>query len=35
MARKLPVVATIIVAGAVVVMVGVGVWQLQRAGEKL
>jgi surfeit locus 1 family protein len=34
MARKLPVVATIIVAGAVVVMVGLGVWQLQRAGEK-
>jgi surfeit locus 1 family protein len=33
--RKLPLLATIFVAGAVVVMVGLGVWQLQRASEKM
>jgi surfeit locus 1 family protein len=32
--RRLPVIATIIVAGAVAVMVGLGIWQLQRAGWK-
>jgi cytochrome oxidase assembly protein ShyY1 len=31
---KLPLVPTIIVAAAVAVMIGLGVWQLQRAGEK-
>ena len=34
MSRKLPLVPTIIVAAAVAVMIGLGVWQLQRAGEK-
>jgi surfeit locus 1 family protein len=32
--RKLPLVPTIVVAAAVAVMIGLGVWQLQRAGEK-
>ena len=34
MTRKLPIFPTIIVAGAVAVMIGLGVWQVQRAGEK-
>ena len=34
MTRKLPVIPTIIVAVAVAVMIGLGVWQLQRAVEK-
>ena len=34
MSRKLPLVSTIVVAAAVAVMIGLGVWQLQRAGEK-
>ena len=34
MARKLPIIPTIVVAAAVAVMLGLGVWQLQRAGEK-
>ena len=34
MTRKLPLVPTIVVAAAVAVMIGLGVWQLQRAGEK-
>ena len=34
MNRKLPLVPTIIVAAAVAVMIGLGVWQLRRAGEK-
>ena len=32
--RKLPLVATIIVAAAVLTMIGLGIWQLRRAGEK-
>lgn len=34
MARKIPLIPTIIVAAAVAVMLGLGIWQLQRAGEK-
>ena len=34
MIRKVPLVPTIVVAVAVAVMIGLGVWQLQRAGEK-
>jgi cytochrome oxidase assembly protein ShyY1 len=34
MIRRLPVLATIIVAAAVAVMIGLGVWQLQRAKWK-
>ena len=34
MSRKLPLVPTIVVAAAVAVMIGLGIWQLQRAGEK-
>ena len=34
MSRKLPLVPTIVVAAAVAVMIGLGVWQLQRAAEK-
>lgn len=34
MTRKLPIIPTIIVAGAVAVMIGLGVWQLQRAKWK-
>ena len=34
MSRRLPLVPTIIVAAAVAVMIGLGVWQLQRAGDK-
>ena len=34
MIRRLPVIPTIIVAAAVAVMIGLGVWQLQRAGWK-
>lgn len=34
MSRRLPLVPTILVAGAVVVMIGLGVWQLQRARWK-
>ena len=32
--RRLPIIPTIIVAAAVAVMIGLGVWQLQRAGWK-
>ena len=34
MSRKLPLVPTIIVAAAVAVMIGLGIWQLRRADEK-
>ncbi len=34
MTRKLPLIPTIVVAGAVAVMIGLGVWQLQRAQWK-
>ena len=34
MTRKLPIIPTIVVAVAVATMIGLGVWQLQRAGEK-
>ncbi|HEU4704097.1 MAG TPA: SURF1 family protein [Sphingomicrobium sp.] len=34
MIRKLPLVPTLVVAIAVAVMIGLGIWQLQRAGEK-
>lgn len=34
MTRKLPLIPTILVAGAVAVMIGLGVWQLQRAQWK-
>lgn len=34
MTRKLPLIPTIVVALAVAVMIGLGVWQLQRADEK-
>jgi cytochrome oxidase assembly protein ShyY1 len=34
MTRRLPVVATIVVAAAVALMIGLGVWQLQRAKWK-
>jgi cytochrome oxidase assembly protein ShyY1 len=34
LSRKLPLVPTIVVAAAVAVMIGLGVWQLRRAGEK-
>ncbi|HJU77143.1 MAG TPA: SURF1 family protein [Sphingomicrobium sp.] len=34
MIRRLPLIPTIIVAAAVAVMIGLGVWQLQRAGWK-
>lgn len=34
MTRKLPLVPTIVVAVAIAVMIGLGVWQLQRAQEK-
>jgi surfeit locus 1 family protein len=32
--RKLPLLATLLVAAAVIVMIGLGVWQLQRLAEK-
>lgn len=32
--RRIPLFASIIVAGAVLVMIGLGIWQLQRRGEK-
>jgi cytochrome oxidase assembly protein ShyY1 len=32
--RRLPIIATIIVAAAVAVMIGLGIWQLQRAAWK-
>ena len=32
--RRLPILPTLIVAAAVAVMIGLGVWQLRRAGEK-
>ena len=32
--KRLPVLATAIVAAAVATMIGLGIWQLQRAGEK-
>ena len=34
MMRKLPLVATLLVALAVLTMIGLGLWQLSRAGEK-
>ena len=34
MSRRLPLVPTLIVAAAAVVMIGLGIWQLQRAEEK-
>ena len=34
MIRRLPVIPTIIVAAAVALMIGLGVWQLQRAKWK-
>jgi cytochrome oxidase assembly protein ShyY1 len=34
MIRKLPLIPTLIVAAAAAVMIALGVWQLQRAGEK-
>ncbi len=34
MTRKLPLIPTIVVAVAIAVMIGLGVWQLQRADEK-
>lgn len=34
MTRKLPIIPTIVVAGAVAIMIGLGVWQLQRAKWK-
>jgi surfeit locus 1 family protein len=34
MTRKLPIIPTIVVGAAVAVMIALGVWQLQRAGEK-
>ena len=34
MIRRLPLIPTIVVAAAVAVMIGLGVWQLQRAGWK-
>ena len=32
--RRLPVLPTLVVAAAVVVMIGLGIWQLQRAAWK-
>lgn len=32
--RRLPVIPTVLVAGAMVVMIALGIWQLQRAGQK-
>jgi surfeit locus 1 family protein len=32
--RKLPLIPTIVVAAAILVMIGLGVWQLGRAGQK-
>jgi surfeit locus 1 family protein len=34
MKKRVPVISTIIVAGAVVTMIGLGVWQLQRKDQK-
>ena len=34
MKGRLPIIPTLIVAGAVLVMIGLGIWQLQRRGEK-
>ena len=34
MARKVPIIPTIVVAAAVAIMLGLGIWQLQRAAEK-
>src|SRR5690242_4152143 len=34
MTRRLPIIPTLLVAAAVAVMIGLGVWQLRRAGEK-
>lgn len=34
MERKLPIIPTIVVAAAVAAMLGLGIWQLQRASEK-
>ena len=32
--KRVPVVATVIVALAIAAMIGLGIWQLQRRGEK-
>jgi cytochrome oxidase assembly protein ShyY1 len=32
--KKLPLIPTVVVAAAIAVMIGLGVWQLRRAGEK-
>ena len=34
MTRKIPIIPTIVVAAGVAVMIGLGVWQVQRAGEQ-
>jgi len=34
MTRKLPLLPTMLVAAAVAVMIGLGIWQIRRAGEK-
>jgi surfeit locus 1 family protein len=34
MTRRLPLLATLMVTGAVLTMIGLGIWQLQRLGEK-
>ena len=34
MTRRFPLVATIVVAGALAVLIALGFWQLRRAGEK-
>lgn len=34
MTRRPPLIPTMVVAAAVLVMIGLGIWQLQRAGEK-
>jgi len=34
MTRRLPIIPTLIVAAAVLTMIGLGIWQLQRADEK-
>src|SRR6478609_7642342 len=31
---RLPIIPTIVVAAAVAVMIGLGIWQIERAGEK-
>jgi surfeit locus 1 family protein len=34
MTRRLPIIPTLVVAAAALTMIGLGIWQLQRAGEK-